>query len=249
MADGDLEVTEDRLLGGAVRLLQPRRGHRAGTDAVLLAGLVGVRPGELVADFGAATGAVGLMIAVRHPTARLLLAERDPDLADLAARNLALNGLDQRGRALRVDLFGPRPERRSAGLESGIADLVVTNPPYSEGEGRPSPEARRRAAHEMAGGVLSDWFESAADLLREKGRLAVIYRADGLERCLSALRPRFGSVEITPIHPRAGEDASRIFVASVKGGRSPLRIAPALVLHNADGGFTPAAERLHRLET
>jgi tRNA1(Val) A37 N6-methylase TrmN6 len=240
MAEPDLEVTEDRLLGGAVTLLQPRRGHRAGTDAVLLAGLSPVEDGDMVADLGSATGAVGLMVAARCPAVRLLLVEREPDLVALAARNLVLN---------QADLFAAKGARREAGLEPASVDVVLTNPPFFEGEGRPSPEPRRRSAHEMEGGGLAEWIESAADLLRRKGRLGLIHRADGLGRCLAALERRFGSLVVTPIHPKAGEGASRILVTAVKGGRAPLRIAPGYVLHAADGAFTPDAARLHGIRT
>ena len=249
MAEPDLEVTEDRLLGGAVALLQPRRGHRAGTDAVLLAGLSPVEDGDMVADLGSATGAVGLMVAARCPAARLLLVERDPDLVALATRNIALNGASGRVRVIEADLFAPKGARREAGLEPASVDVVLSNPPFFEGEGRPSPEPRRRSAHEMEGGGLADWIESAADLLKPKGRLALIYRADGLARCLAALERRFGSLVVTPIHPKAGEGASRILVTAVKGGRAPLRIAAGYVLHTADGAFTPDAARLHGIQT
>ena len=245
MPEPDPEVTEDRLLGGRVTLFQPRRGHRAGTDAVLLAGLADVRPGDLVADLGAATGAVGLMIAAREPASRLVLVERDPDLAALAVQNSRANHAADRAEVIRADLFWPASARTDAGLRSGQADHVVTNPPFFEGEGRPSPEARRRSAHEMEGGGLAEWIASAADLLRHRGRIAVIYRADGLRRCLAALERRFGSVIVTPVHPRAGEAASRILVSAVKGGRAPLQLASPIILHEADGSFTPAAAALH----
>src|SRR3712207_6087045 len=83
-------LTEDALLGGRVRLLQPRRGHRAGTDAVLLAAAVSPGDGERVVDLGAATGAVGLMIAARS-NADLVFVDRDPVLLALCRDNLRLN--------------------------------------------------------------------------------------------------------------------------------------------------------------
>lgn len=249
-------VTEDALLGGRVRLLQPRRGHRAGTDAVLLAAFADAQPDDHVVDLGSASGAVGLMVATRQAAARVTLVERDPDLVALADRNIALNGWTDRVSAICADAFSPRRERVAAGLVSGSADLVVTNPPFFElgGQGRASPDPGRRAAHAMAGGDLAGWIDAAADLLRPRGRLVMIHRADHLAGALAALTGsaatsprRFGNIRITLIHPRADADAIRVLIVAVKGSGGPLSLGPPLVLHRADGTFTPEAARLHGL--
>ncbi len=56
------ELSYDSWLGGQLTLAQPRRGHRVGSDAVLLAAAVDLAEGRLV-DVGAGVGAVGLAIA------------------------------------------------------------------------------------------------------------------------------------------------------------------------------------------
>ena len=63
----ETELTEDALLGGRVRLLQPRRGYRVAVDAVLLAAAIDAAAGERVLDLGAGVGAVGLCLAARVP--------------------------------------------------------------------------------------------------------------------------------------------------------------------------------------
>lgn len=240
------EVTRDALLGGTVALLQPRRGHRAGTDAVLLARLCGARDGERVVDLGSASGAVGLMIAADRPGARLLFVERDPALVELCRHNIALNGLGGRASTVEADVFAPAATRREAGLVSGSADLVVTNPPFLDADARGSPDAGRRAAHVMSGGGLTDWLGVALDLLRARGRLCLIHRADRLGACLQALSRGFGSLVLVPVQPGDGRDATRIVVSAVKGGRAALSLRPALVLHGPDGRFSAEAEALHR---
>lgn len=243
--EGEADVTTDALLGGAVQLKQPARGHRAGTDAVLLAALAGIGDGEEVADLGSASGAVGLMIAARVPSARVVLAERDPALTDLARENVRLNGWADRIRVARIDAFAPSGWA-GAGLAAGAADVVVTNPPFFEGGEPVSPDSRRRDAHVMSGGgSLARWVEAADRLLRPRGRLVLVHRADALRACLDALGTAFGAVDLTPIYPRAGKPASRIVIAARKGGRSPARIRPALILHTETGSFTEEAARLH----
>ncbi len=237
-AEREGPFTEDTLLDGRVRLRQPRRGHRAGTDAVLLAGLADVREGDRVVDLGSASGAVGLMIAARVRLGRLTLVERDPDLVALARENIALNGCEAFAGAVRADAFTSELDTLA-----GEADLVVTNPPFFDDAGPSSPDPRRRAAHVMQGGTLSDWLVAAARMLGPRGRLCLIHRADEAAACLSSLL--FGSAAIVPIYPRIEADASRIVVSAVRGGRSPLRILPALVLHGPDGRFTAEAALLH----
>src|SRR5437868_5391873 len=81
------EVTADGFLGGQLRLRQPRLGHRAGHDAILLAAATPVRAGDRVADFGAGVGAAGLALARRIPAIEMVLIEIDEALAALARHN------------------------------------------------------------------------------------------------------------------------------------------------------------------
>ncbi|HEX2136671.1 MAG TPA: methyltransferase [Microvirga sp.] len=238
-------VTEDALLGGRVRLLQPARGHRAGTDAVLLAAAAPVRPGERVADVGAATGAVGMMIAARVPAA-LVFVERQPALAELCRRNLALNGVE--GTVVVADVLDPA-SRRAAALDPESADVVVTNPPFLEaGEARVSPDGGRAAAHVLRARGLEDWLRACAGLLKPRGCLALIHRADRLDRCLGALGRGFGGHRLRFVHPAADRPAIRVLMTAVKASRAPLAVLPPVLLHDASGRFTPEAERLHRGE-
>src|SRR4051812_20092052 len=71
------DVTEDGFLGGRLRLRQPKSGHRAGHDAILLAAATAARAGDRVVDFGAGVGAAGLAVARRLPDIDLVLVEID----------------------------------------------------------------------------------------------------------------------------------------------------------------------------
>jgi tRNA1(Val) A37 N6-methylase TrmN6 len=244
MREAELELTEDSLLGRRIRLVQPRRSHRAGTDAVLLAACVDAKPSETAYDLGAGVGSVGLIVAKRTG-ASVVLVERQPQLVDLCRRNINLNGLDGRVVAVEADVLAPDAERHAAGLARESADVVATNPPFlDEAKARRSPSAWRAAAHHLPEGGLERWIAASADLLRPGGRLALIHRADRLDTALARLAPGFGEVSIRPVHPRADEPAIRILVTAVKGSRAPLRLLPALTLHEA-AGFTAEAAAIH----
>ena len=240
------EPAVDRLLGGRLSLLQSRAGHRAGTDAVLLA--AAAPEADSFVDVGAGVGTAGLILALRCPLARGILLEADPAAAALARRNCALNGLAPRVDVAEADLFCGQ-DLRAAGLAAEHAALVLTNPPYLlAGAVRASPDPGRAAAHVMGPRGHGDWLAAAAALLAPKGRLVAIHRPEALPALLAAAEGRLGAVVVRPVQARHGGDAIRILFAGVKGSRAPLRLAPPLALHGPDGAFTPEAEALHRGE-
>jgi tRNA1(Val) A37 N6-methylase TrmN6 len=243
-------VTIDRWLGGRLGLIQPKDGHRVGTDAALLAAAAGTPEGR-IADVGAGVGAVGLALAQRSKRVFADLIEIDPDLAQLAGINAARNGLEARVRVLRADVLAPGA-RRAAGLADETADCVVTNPPFFEpGTVRVSPDRGRTRAHvlspaEAAATPLETWVRASLALLVPGGRFVMIHRPDALASILAATKRRLGAVSLLPVHPAAGVGAHRLLIAGVKGSKAPLRIAPALILHEADGRLTAEADAVHR---
>jgi tRNA1(Val) A37 N6-methylase TrmN6 len=222
-------------------------GHRAGTDAVLLAAAAGL-PARRIVDFGAGAGAAGLALLTRWPEARADLVEIDPSLAALARENAALNGAAGRARVFALDALDGRA-RRAAGLLDGEADLVVTNPPFfAAGTARVSPDPARARAHAFAAGAeapLRAWIVAALATLAPGGRYVMIHRPDALPEILEAFGKRLGDIAIRPVHPRGDADAIRVLVSGVKGSRAPARLAPGLVLHEAGGAFTPLAAAIH----
>jgi tRNA1(Val) A37 N6-methylase TrmN6 len=240
------EITDDTLLGGRVRLFQPAGGHRAGTDAVLLAAAAAARPGDTVIDAGAGTGAVGLMVGAREPKARLIFVEREMDLVDLCRRNIARAGID--GDVVTADLFY-RISRKAAGLQPGMADIVLTNPPFLEaGRSRVSPDRRREVAHVMPAGGLAAWILAGIGLLKPRGRLVLIHRADCVAESVAAMQKGLGGLRLRCVHPSPEKPASRILLSGIRSSRAPLEIVPPLFLHGPDGRFTPEAEAIHRGE-
>ena len=85
-----------------------------------------------------------------------------------------------------------------------------------------------------------------ARALKPRGWLTLIHRADRIDEICAALQPGFGALTLFPLWPRTGEPARRVLVQARRGGRSPAVLAAGLVLHEADGGYTPAAQAVLR---
>jgi tRNA1(Val) A37 N6-methylase TrmN6 len=244
-------LTEDLWLGDRLVLAQPRRGHRVGTDAALLVAAAGDVGQSRIVDVGAGIGAVGLALAERNPVASVDLVEIDPDLAHLAERNAARNGLETRTRVLQLDVLSPKA-RREAGLTEP-AGCVVTNPPFFDaGSVRASPDEGKARAHVLAGAEagasLADWIQASLAILAPGGRFVMIHRPDALSLILAGIGSRLGALALLPVHPAVGARAHRLLVSGVKGSKAPLRLAPGLILHGAEGRLTAQADAIHRGE-
>jgi tRNA1(Val) A37 N6-methylase TrmN6 len=241
------DVTEDAVLGGALRLRQPRRGHRVGHDAILLAASCPLEPGDSVVDLGAGVGAVGLALAARAPGIAVTLVEIDPQLAALAADNARLNGLADRARSLALDVRAPARAFAAAGLSAQSVARVVMNPPFNDAaRQQSSQDLGRRRAHAASRGGLAGWIAAASRLLKPRGTLSLIFRADGLADVLCVTDPAFGALTVQPVYPSADTAAIRILVRATKGGRAPLTLLPGLVLNDSEGRPTAEAEAVLR---
>jgi tRNA1(Val) A37 N6-methylase TrmN6 len=240
-------VTEDAVLGGRLVLRQPLRGHRVGHDAILLAAATGAAAGERAVELGAGVGAAGLALALRVPGLALTLVEIDPALAALAADNIRRNRLDDRVRAVVLDATAPPRAFAAASLPPGCAACVLMNPPFNDRARRnASPDPARRLAHVASPGGIAPWLRAAARLLGPRGRLTLIWRADGLADVLAALARGFGAMTVQPVHPRSDAPAIRVLVRAVKGSRAPLALLPPLILADADGRPSAQADAVLR---
>lgn len=229
--------TIDSFHRGRFHLVQPLgRGHRAGMDAMLLAALVPDtnRAGTKVADLGAGAGAAGMAVAVRIPAAQVLLVERAPEMATFARRSLALPqnaAFADRLAVLEADVALTGRARVAAGLPSDVFDHVVMNPPFNNGADRRTPDALKAEAHAMSDGLFDAWIRTAGAILRPGGQLSLIARPESIGEIMAACGRRFGGVEITPVLPRAGENAVRILLTGIKQSRARLALRAPLVMH------------------
>src|SRR5262249_22437976 len=173
------------------------------------------------------------------------LVELVPQLAALAAENARLNGLS--AEVATLDVAAPARAFVAAGLRPELAARVMMNPPFNDPvRQRASPDRGRRLAHAAARATLTVWTRTAARLLRPRGTLSLIWRADGLGEVLEVLKPAFGATSVLPIYAKPAESAIRVLVRATKASHAPLQLLPGLVLQDEAGRATAVADAILR---
>lgn len=239
--------TRDSLLDGRVSLAQPARGYRVAIDAVLLAAAVPARPGETVLEAGTGVGAAALCLLARVCGVRATGIEIQPDLCALARANAAANGMSDRFSVVEADIAGADIAGAGGDIPGGPFDHVMANPPYrAAGRGTPPPDPARALATVEGPGGLGVWMAFCVDRVRPGGRVTMIHQADRLADLLAAADGRLGGLAVFPLWPAAGRPAGRVIVSGTAGSAAPLTVLPGLVLHEADGAFTAAAQAVLR---
>ena len=224
----------ETFLDGCVTVAQPQSGFRSGLDAVMLAAAVPATSGQTALELGAGSGAASLCLMARVGGLKLTGVERDQALAALARDNAAANGAGCT--FIAADIFAlPAELKRDF-------DQVFANPPF-HGEGQASPDAARAAAL-MDDGALKDWLKLGLQRTVSGGFFTTILRADRLNEALAALPER--GLCAFPLWPRQDEAPKRVIVQVRKGSNAPFALLPGLVLHTADGSWTPQADAVLR---
>jgi tRNA1(Val) A37 N6-methylase TrmN6 len=241
-------VTDDAFLGGALTILQPMSGYRAGLDAVLLAAAVPARAHRLRAlDVGAGVGTAGLCLARRLTNSDVTLLEKEPALALLAADNVERNGLSSRVVVVEGEVGMQASLLGARGIAPESFDHVIANPPYhSSHAGTSAPDVLKSGAHSMPEESLDVWARFLARMATPGGGSTVIHKAEALGRLLAVLEGRFGALKILPLHPRAGAPAQRVIVQGTKGSRAPATLLAGFVLHGEGDAFTSEAQAILR---
>ena len=192
-------------------------------------------------DLGCGTGAIALLMAGHQPGLTVAAVELQPEIADMARRSVAINGMQDRVTVLNADM---RQAWRTLG--AGAFSLAVCNPPYGRrGAALESEsEARRIACHE---GDLTpgDVARSASMLLKNGGRLCVVYPAPRAFEMMQAMEQNhLAPKRVRTVHGVEGRAPKFVLLDAVKGGGPGLHWLEPLVLRHGDGSFT---EEWHRI--
>ena len=170
----------------------------------------------LVIDLCAGSGAIALSVLTEVTNSRVIALEREPAALSWLRRNADTVAADARARLSVVagDVTDPAALASSAGM----ADVVVSNPPYVPPHEAPTqPEARHDPEAALYGGgddgleIPRAVIAAAARLLKPGGTFVMEHSSSQGADALAALAAHGGFVDATTVPDLAGLD--RILMA------------------------------------
>jgi tRNA1Val (adenine37-N6)-methyltransferase len=240
----DLRLGErlDDLGRAGLRIIQHPGRFPFALDPVLLAHFATIGKRTRALDLGTGSGVIPLLLVARHPGISVSGLELQPELAEMAARSVALNRLEHQ---IRIDCGDYRQVIDHYGR--GKFDLVTMNPPYREtGRGLVSPSAVRAAARFEVSGSLRAIMDAAATSVKFGGRVAMVFVAERLVDLFGQMRAHgLEPKRLRMVHPRFGLQAKLLLVEAVKGGGTGLIVEPPLVVYGEGQAFTPEMQQIY----
>ena len=240
-----MDVTLDSIRD--IQLYQSKQGYRFSVDSLLLYSFINLKKLNAIADLGAGTGIVGMLLAKKYTTAQVALFEIQNRLAKLAEKYIIHNCLEDRVRVITCDI------RTLPSVNSTLNkfDLAVSNPPFRRlKSGRLNLEEERAVARHEIKLRLKDLVETASCLLRVKGRFSVIYHPWRLSELMETLR----RADLEPkrvrfVHSHVSSDAKMVLMEAVKNGKAGLKVERPLYLYEENGRYTKELQNMYAIET
>ena len=232
----------DDLQRNGLKIIQNPSAFCFGMDAVLLADFTAVRPGDQVADFGTGTGILPVLLSQKDSKAMFYAFEIQKDMADMASRTMALNGL-----AHRITVYGEDLRDAAKAIGHGRMDAVVCNPPYGkQGSTLGSESPALQIARHETGIHLSEIISAGAAVLRNLGRLSMVFPAARMLELCDALRScRMEPKRLRMVCAKADRAPYLVLLEAMKNARPALAWQPPLIVYEQDGRETEELQRIY----
>lgn len=235
----DVKIREneriDDLQRNGYKIIQNKDRFCFGMDAVLLSGFVKVKPGEHVIDLGTGTGIIPILLEARYEGEHYTGLEIQTEMAEMAARSVALNKLEDKISIVEGDI-------REAGDKFGLSkfDVVTSNPPYmNDAHGLKNPDLPKAVARHEVLCTLEDVVREAARLLRPGGRFYMVHRPHRLIEIITALTSnKLEPKRMKMVHPYVEKEANMVLIEAVRGGKSMIKVEAPIVVYQEPGVYS-----------
>lgn len=225
----------DELHRNGYKIIQDKDRFCFGMDAVLLSGFARVKAGEHTLDLGTGTGIIPILLEAKTEGAHFTGLEIQPESADMAARSVAYNDLQDK-----IDIVVGDIKDASQRFGASSFDVITTNPPYMIGQHgiKNDQDAKAIARHEVLCN-LDDILRESAKMLKPGGRFYMVHRPFRLAEILSKMvEYRIEPKRMQLVYPFVDKEPNMVLLEGLRGGKSRITVEKPLIVYKEPGVYT-----------
>ena len=225
----------DDLQRNGYRIIQDPGRFCFGMDAVLLAGFADKAAGKRLLDIGTGTGILPLLMEARTGIEHLVGLEIQEESADMAARSIKLNGMEDK-----IEIIAGDIREADRLFEAASFDVITCNPPYMIGSHglQNAQQAKTIARHEVCG-AFRDIAVMTAKLLKPGGHFYLVHRPFRLAEILVTLSAcKLEPKRMQLVYPFVNKEPNMVLIEAVRGGNPRMTVEKPLIVFRSPGVYT-----------
>ncbi len=241
------ERIDDLQLNG-LKIIQNTEGFCFGIDSVILSEFAkNIKNNANVVDLGTGTGILGFLLCGKTNLKTVTGIEIQEDVAAMAKKSIELNELNEKFKIIEAnitDIF------KNKLLEKNKYDVVITNPPYKElGTGIINIDEKKLISRHEIKATLFDFINIASQLLKDKGELYMVHKAERLVDIIDLFRKNnIEPKELRNVYSKPDEDATLILIKGIKSGKKFLKIKKPLYIYEKNGEYSEEIKKINKIK-
>lgn len=233
----DLEINN-------LKIIQKKDGFCFGIDSVLLSDFAkNIKKNSNVLDLGTGTGILGFLLLAKTEINKVTGIEVQKDIADMADRSIAINNLEDK-----FDIINSNIKDISSILRADSYDAIITNPPYKKANsGRINENKIKLISRHEVEANLSDFINVSFKMLKDKGTLYMVHRAERLVDIVSEMRKnKMEPKRIRFVYSNEESDCKLVLIEAVKNGKPFMKVEKPLYVYKKNGEYTDEILQIYR---
>jgi tRNA1Val (adenine37-N6)-methyltransferase len=211
----------DDLQYNGLKIIQNASQYCFSSDAVLLCNFVKAGKNDSIVDLCSGSGVVGILAQAKTGAKKLVMVEKQPQLADMCARSLVLNNLQNQAQVLNIDACDAP---KVLGNES--FDVVCANPPYYLTNGK---KLSGRLNIDMAKFEIDFNFDKlcqvTSKILKYGGKFFTINDSSRIAELLTTLNKYNLQPKIIQfIYPKSNFQSNVVLIQATKCGKAGAKV-------------------------
>ncbi len=224
------ENLEDLQCGG-LQIIQNKNLYCFTSDSVILANFLQAKKNDFVVEIGTGCGVISILSQAKNDLSKIVAFEIQPQMAQLAERNVTLNKLGEK-----IEIICDDVQNFEKYFGAGKADVIFCNPPYFKPTNFPQTDVNKIAKEEV---MLSceQLAAAAAKMLKSGGSFYVCYPAERCTELVCTLQKHQLCTKELFFTENGKGKVKTIFLKAVKNGKFGTKVRPNLVTNEGNGDY------------